>query len=379
MKLIYVNHSKVGGIAEYAKHQVKALKNAGVDITLISAAGVFKGDELSNVKLIELPSVHSTGYAAIDKIRRTTRMLKDVNYIAGLIERESIQDILFSSYFEYLSPLWANSYCRLSRQGRVFGAIIHDPVRDYQVGPAWWHQLSVRKAYSFLKYAFIHSDQSLPGSENNLELKRVILPHGPYDYGKVMAEKLQLRKKYGIPEVASVFLSFGHIRDNKNIRLVLKAMLEIPNAYLLVAGKATNVKQLTISAYKDLAKRYGVEKRCMWIDGYIPNEQVAELHQLSDYIILTYSVTYQSASGVLAAGAHYRMPVLASDGGGPLTATVKKYQLGVVIEPDSIQGIVNGMRKLMNNMFHPDWHRYEKDYTWENNARRIRDTYDQIE
>ena len=43
--------------------------------------------------------------------------------------------VLLATYLEYLALLWAPSLRRLMRRGVVFGAVVHDPVRDYIVGP----------------------------------------------------------------------------------------------------------------------------------------------------------------------------------------------------------------------------------------------------
>lgn len=58
----------------------------------------------------------------------------------SVIVREGFRRVLMASYIEYLAPIWAPRLRNLSRSGIVFGAIVHDPVRDYVVGPSWWHR-----------------------------------------------------------------------------------------------------------------------------------------------------------------------------------------------------------------------------------------------
>ena len=50
--------------------------------------------------------------------------------------------VLLSSYSEYLAPFWVLPHWILAKCfGVTYVANLHDPVRDYVVGPQWWHEL----------------------------------------------------------------------------------------------------------------------------------------------------------------------------------------------------------------------------------------------
>jgi hypothetical protein len=56
--------------------------------------------------------------------------------------------VLLASYCEYLSPVWVCLQLLAAKaSGVTFVAVLHDPVRNFVVGPTWWHKLSVGMAY----------------------------------------------------------------------------------------------------------------------------------------------------------------------------------------------------------------------------------------
>jgi hypothetical protein len=87
--------------------------------------------------------------------------------------------------------------------------------------------------------------------------------------------------------------------------------------------------------------------------------------------LMTYSAKFHSASGVLNAAVSCGKPVLASSGEGPLKSVVREYSLGVFIPPDDDAAILDGARRLITGPGQPDWDRYERENSWEENARRV--------
>lgn len=101
-------------------------------------------------------------------------------------------------------------------------------------------------------------------------------------------------------------------------------------------------------------------------------------------VLVTYSAKFRSASGVLNVAVSGRKPVLASSGAGPLKTVVGKYQLGVFVEPGDLEEILRGASKLVSSSatgkceyeLHPDWERYERENSWEENARRVSQAFE---
>ena len=168
-------------------------------------------------------------------------------------------------------------YRELAYRGVVFGAIVHDPVRDFVVGPISWHHWSVACGYSFLREAFVHEPIKLDTAWQMPQLRTTVIPHGVYDFPPATETRDVARARLGLPIEARVMLSFGHIRDGKNLDLVLRAMRNFPDLYVVVAGEMQSSSHKPAEYYQDLARELGVADRCRWQAGYVPRPEVGNL------------------------------------------------------------------------------------------------------
>ncbi|MEI9864589.1 MAG: hypothetical protein WDN00_08560 [Limisphaerales bacterium] len=127
---------------------------------------------------------------------------------------------------------------RLARQGTVFGAIVHDPVRHAVIGPLWWHRWSIAEGYSFLREDFVHEPVVLDTIRPQPQLRTTVIPHGMFAVTPATKTAGQMRKELNIPADATVLLSFGHIKDYKNLDLAIRVLAKLPDVYLIVAEKS---------------------------------------------------------------------------------------------------------------------------------------------
>jgi Glycosyl transferases group 1. len=279
--------------------------------------------------------------------------------------------VLFTTYSEYLAPLWAWRLRRWARSGVCFAAVVHDPVRDFVVGPPWWHRFSIAQGYSFLDVAFVHAPIQLDTASTQPQLRTQLIPHGLFRYPTSTSGSAELRRRLAIPSQATLLLSFGHIRNNKNLQLILQAMAELPELWLLVAGPEATAGQRPSAHYRQLAEQFGVANRCRWQIGYQSPEQVADHFTVSDAVLLTYSGQFRSASGVLHLAANYRKPMIASAGASALLDTVRSFDLGVVVQADDATALAHGIQHWLSHPPAPDWPGYEGANSWERNAELV--------
>lgn len=287
--------------------------------------------------------------------------------------------VLFDCYKEYFSPFWIWPLRRLAKKGVVLGTIAHDPVRDFVVGPLWWHRWSVRLGYSFVRHVFVHDDTPVDfGGKRQEGIAVHQIPFGAYPLSPPEAGREEVRSRFKFSDSDFVFFAFGQIRDGKNLDLFLQAMKQLPeNVKLLVAGKGHSGSSKPPEFYQNLAEELGVAGRCHFEFRRIPDEEVGELFNAIDFTLLTYSAKFRSMSAVLATALTARKPVLASSGVGPLKMVVEKYRMGVFVEPDNPEEILRGASKLVPSCatgeceLQPEWERYERENSWEENARRV--------
>ncbi|NET40263.1 MAG: glycosyltransferase [Cyanothece sp. SIO1E1] len=250
----------------------------------------------------------------------------------------------------------------------MFGSVLHDPIRDTELGPTWWHRYSVRKAYDFIDLIFLH--QALRSTDVDVpnNLPKYVIPHGPYPVDSAPLDKTSARKKLNLPGNKLILLSFGHIRDNKNLDLAIQCLKEHPELHLVVAGQSLGEAQRQPDEYRELATNSGVSDQISWFTHYIPDEEISHYFSASDGVLLTYSAGFRSASGVLNLAAAFDKPCIASSGPSPLEEQVKKYKLGVWVSPDSLGSLTEGMSVFKQLDLKPDWQGYLEDNSWERNA-----------
>lgn len=372
-KLLYFSSAWSGGLADYAHEQAKALGKRGVKVTLLTSP-LFEKEKTEYYQILPILAsarAYQSPIALLRKIVLAINIIQNYITLAKIIRQEKFQYVLLGTYTEYLAPLWVAPLRKLAKQGVKFGAVVHDPVRGYVVGPLWWHRWSIACGYSFLQKAFVHEAINLDTEKPMPQLQTTVIPHGSYYFYPPQQTKEELRDELNIPVQAQVILSFGHIRDDKNLDLALKAITDFPNIYLIVAGKVSSTTQRPVTYYQELADNLGIADRCRWLIDFIPEDKVGNLFNVSDAVLLTYRESFQSASGVLNAAVAYQKPCIASAGEGNLKTVVQKYNLGVFVKPDDWQAIRDGIQQWLNGIEAPQWEQYEQDNSWDKNAEII--------
>ena len=360
-----------GGLADYAHAQCEALAESGYAVLLLAPCDFpFRSTLYQHLILPGLKKKRLPG-RLLQQFNTATTILRYQLALNAALTSTGARQVLFTTYSEYLAPLWAWRLRRWARTGVRFAAVVHDPVRDFVVGPRWWHRFSIAQGYSFLDVAFVHAPIQLDTVSPQPQLHTQLIPHGPYRYPQSNSSAPELRQRLGVPHEASLLLSFGHIRDNKNLDLILQAMTQLPTACLLVAGPDASAGQRPAAHYRQLAEHLGVAQRCRWVIGYQSAEQVADHLTACDAVLLSYSGQFRSASGVMHLAAHYLKPVIASAGASALLDAVSSYGLGVVVQPDHVDALVAGIRRLLSDPPLADWQGYRQANSWHRNAQLV--------
>jgi glycosyltransferase involved in cell wall biosynthesis len=377
MKLLYYASSSYGGLLNYAQDQANALGELGIEVTVLCSPRFVKRPGDRYALLPDLIDNRPRGPR--NRLARSLRFawisLRNAAILCKAIKAGGHDRVLFVCYAEYFAPLWAGKFQKLARNGVRFGAIIQEAVRDFKVGPTWWHNWSVGSAYSFLKYAFVHDDIDLDTATPVPGLETIVVPMAPHPFPDPTETREQTRQRLGIPDSSVVLFAFGHIRDNKNLDYAIHALKAAPGTHLLVAGARNAASQKPESYYMELAESLGVADRCTWLIEYISEQEAANLFTASDLALLTYNSSFRSASGVLNVAARYRKPCIASAGQGSLQKVVKSYGLGVWVEPDDPEAMAQGVKQWMSDPPVPRWEDYNRDNSWQRNARLVAEAF----
>ena len=372
--LLYYCDMSTGGIVDYVRYQTEALSNLGIPITLLCPRDWAYPSAIGFTVRPELPA--NPAKRETSRLRQrlafARALLERQFHLARVIKQEGFRRVLCASYSEYLAPLWAGKLRRLAKGGVVFGAVVHDPVRDFVVGPHWWHRWSIANGYSFLREAFVHAPIRLDTVRPVPRLRTTVVPFGSYPFPPSRSSQVQARTELNLPAEAKVMLSFGNIRDGKNLDLVLHMMSRFPDLYLIVAGKEQSGGQKPAAFYVALARELGVEERCRWLVRFIAEDEIGGLFAASDLSLLTYGAQFRSASSALGASIAYRQPCLASGGEGNLSDVISRYDLGLWISPDNLESLCGGIKQWLEDaMPTARWEDYEQENSWVQNAQLV--------
>ncbi len=135
------------------------------------------------------------------------------------------------------------------------------------------------------------------------------------------------------PPSGRTLLFFGLIRDYKGLDVLLRALPEIPDARLVVAGDPL-----------DPVEQVDLDGRVEWRLGFRPEAEVRGLMAEAAAVVLPYRRL--DSSGVLATAIGYRRPVVVTDVGS-LGEIVREFGAGEVVPPGDAQALAEAAARLL--------------------------------
>ncbi|WP_428938300.1 glycosyltransferase family 4 protein [Fontivita pretiosa] len=256
------------------------------------------------------------------------------------------QIVHFSDFNHVTYPLWARA---VRTNGRKVVATVHDVTRAKCLLNRRYEDSQLRRFYRDADALFVHSRAQAAELVTwaAVDPQRVhVVPMGGTDYGRPSADKQQLRLRHGIPAGKLAGLSFGNLRDDKNLDLLLSALVSTRrDVHLVVAGREAARGHKPFDHYRRLCQELGILESVTFMSGYLSDQQVADLFTMCDFVVLPYSSRFTSQSGVIGVAAQYRRPVLASS-----TVTFREllsdHDIGLLIEPDNGQSLEAGLAQM---------------------------------
>jgi glycosyltransferase involved in cell wall biosynthesis len=159
--------------------------------------------------------------------------------------------------------------------------------------------------------------------------ERVVrIPHGTFD-GPIT------------PPNGRTLLFFGLIRRYKGLDMLIRALEEIPDARLVVAGDPVE----PIKDLKTLALRHQVENRIDWRLGYLPDGEVKRLMREATLTVFPY-LGGESASGALSTALGHGRPAVVTE---VLGETVREYGAGAVVPSGDPRALADAINHLLDD------------------------------
>ncbi|QXD16180.1 glycosyltransferase family 4 protein [Rhodocaloribacter litoris] len=369
-----------GGIGRYTHELMRALgRHAGVEVEVLCSPDFeWKRD----------PSYRA--WEGLWTLSHPVPVLRRANFVIGQFvnPRRAIDyvraqgiDVLHLANVNHLTfPLWRRA---LDESGVPVVLSAHDIRRQKPILHRGWEERQLQAFYRRADALFVHSryqERELIDFAGVAPERIHVVPHGPYPHRPVRRAREEIRAGLGLPADRPVALFFGQLRDEKNLDGFLEAMARAgDHLYLLVAG-ASSSRHRDGPFYRKRARQLGLERRVMFLDRFIEEEEVGELFVASDWVALPYREDFTSQSGVLNVAAHYRRPVLVSSA-PVLRETVETCDIGVVAPGDTVEALVEGIRRMNERLAAGHAHAfeaYERHYSWERNAEITLSVYRQL-
>lgn len=158
------------------------------------------------------------------------------------------------------------------------------------------------------------------------------IPHGTFDAPPAATIR---------PPQGRTLLFFGLIRRYKGLDVLVRALAELPDARLVVAGDPLD----PVEPVQELAAELGVADRIDWRLGYLPQEEVERLMAESTLAVFPYR-SGESASGALATALGNGRPAVVTD---VLGETVEEYGAGLVVPPEDPEALAAAIRRLLDD------------------------------
>ena len=204
--------------------------------------------------------------------------------------------------------------------------------RLYKGLSGWALRILLRKGW--VTAAFVHGEQirnallSAWGSEE-FRSKVILAPYGVGGLLPVHVDRLEARRRLGLPEQAFIVLSFGIIRRDKRVDDIIRAISLVGSAVLVIAGMPTEVEEKEIRQWVEEAH---ISERTVLHLRYIPEEEVATYFSVANVLVLAHDTGFPGQSGPLHLACSFGVPVVVSDV-GDIGRFVRENGVGEVFPP----------------------------------------------
>lgn len=155
------------------------------------------------------------------------------------------------------------------------------------------------------------------------------LPHPLFDHFGAKIDQAEAKKRLGFNDADKLLLFFGFIRKYKGLDLLLNALAEPSVRHLQVKLVVAGEFYEDESSYFELVEKLGIQNQVVFMNKFIPDEEVTLLMSAADVLVQPYR--HATQSGVTPLAMHFDLPMIVTNAGG-LKEMVLDQLTGLVVE-----------------------------------------------
>ena len=366
INIIIYESSSFGGCYDYSRQLISAYaKQDGVEsVELLlpkNASATGKG-----VKRFLLWDELSTTIIIVKKLWFILRVFVNPLLLFFYLLFKKQRHVLLND-FEQLSAWYWSPLYRFLLPWHSFSVFLHDPDRDAYPPSPKVSSFLIKVMMHTMDLAFYH--EILPDKPyyKGKRTRYIAVPHGIYPAPPPDVHLLETLNNEIVDRYC--FAIIGNIREEKNVDLAIRALANVPNGHLVIAGKTAN-SSVDIARYHQLSKELNVENRITWITRFLSEAELSSVISRCDAVLLYYRSSFTSQSAIVNLIAPFKKKLIVSDTSSALATTVRKFGNGILVPPDEVVALTKVMEKLpeQNNSFSEAWQDYIQYASWENNA-----------
>jgi len=333
------------GAALYVAEFTSALAHAGAKIALFCPANFqyIENVRKSGAEIFLMPEREITQASLPRRILRNFAFLyRSLRLHGSLIQADDIVHFQFPIHL----PLAYAYYLQVKFKRAHLVLTAHDPMPHRWRFPRVLQSIErwmLQRSYRMCEQIFVHNADGMNVLSKQFQIspKRIaVVPHGMH----VAAETSVLCPK----QDSLRLLAFGSIRANKNLHLVIQAVLEVAKEKqfpirLTIAGDLNT--QAEESYWQSCRALIAQAPECFDCRiKHISDEEIAPLMQEHHAVVLAYA-DFHSESGVAVLALSHGRPLLTTQAGG-LGDLIHDSEAGIVIRSIDVAGVKSGIEAL---------------------------------
>jgi glycosyltransferase involved in cell wall biosynthesis len=205
------------------------------------------------------------------------------------------------------------------------------------------------------------------------------LPVGISETTKIVSKE-KARKFLGLPLDKPLLLAFGAYHSGKDLITIFRALKDLPEIYFVHAG--SQAFGLGVD-FEEVARKYIDADRMSIRNYYVPEAEKPCYFFAADAVILSYTRQFLSTSSLLWEACRFGTPVIASDN-GQLKELMMAFQPGLLFSAQDADSLRDAIVRFINlkpaeiKVLKNNSHRFASEFSMETWAKRCLKIYDSL-